>query len=80
VGDGVATVWTIQLPFDGGFKFVQTEDLTEDGIAVTPEGAVIVPADVTISAQAIIVEYMGEQYTADIDDFAVGALTLNKVV
>lgn len=80
VGDGVATVWTIQLPFDGGFKFVQTEDLTEDGIAVTPEGAVIVPANVTISAQAIIVEYMGEKYTADIDDFAVGALTLTKVV
>lgn len=80
VGDGVATVWTIQLPMDGGFKFVQTEDLTEDGIAVTPEGAVIVPADVTISAQAIIVEYMGEEYTADIDDFAVGSLTLTKVV
>lgn len=80
VGDDVATVWTFKLPMDGGFKFVQTEELTEAGIAVTPTGTVIVPDSVTITDEVIVVEYMDESYTMDADDLAVGSATLTKVV
>lgn len=80
VGDDVATVWTFKLPVDGGFKFVQTEELTEAGIAVTPTGTVIVPDSVTVTDEVIVVEYMGESYSMDVDDLAVGSATLTKVV
>lgn len=44
--DGVGQVGTVKLNVDDA-QFVQTEALTEAGIAVTPNGAVIVPVDVT---------------------------------
>lgn len=41
IGDG-GTVLTFNVPVDGA-QFVQTEDLTEAGVAVSPYGSVILP-------------------------------------
>lgn len=64
-GDG-GVVMTFKLPIDGGFKFLQTEDLTELGIAVDPYGTVIVPAAVitasSITSELVEISYMGTTY------------------
>lgn len=50
--------------FNGGnLKFVQTEDLTEAGVAVHPYGALIIPSSVS-TAFTIEVETAGEHYTS----------------
>lgn len=64
-GDG-GVVMTFKLPIDGGFKFIQSEDLTELGIAVDPYGTVIVPAAVitasSITSELVEIEYMDTIY------------------
>ena len=56
---------------NSNFQFVQTEDLTEAGVAVYPYGAFIVPASALTGASALetieAVAYLGaDTYTADI--------------
>ena len=64
-GDG-GVVMTFHLPIDGGFEFLQTEDLTELGIAVDPYGTVIVPAAVitasSITSELVEIAYMGTTF------------------
>lgn len=64
-GDG-GVVMTFHLPIDGGFEFLQSEDLTELGIAVDPYGTVIVPAAVitasSITSELVEIAYMGTTY------------------
>lgn len=64
-GDG-GVVMTFKLPIDGGFKFIQSEDLTELGIAVDPYGTVIIPAAVitasSITSELVEIAYMGTTY------------------
>ena len=64
-GDG-GVVMTFRLPIDGGFEFLQSEDLTELGIAVDPYGTVIVPAAVitasSITSELVEIAYMGTTY------------------
>ena len=61
-----ATVLTLEASVDGtsatpySFRFVQTEALTQAGIAVQPYGAIIIPADKT--ATEILVEILSEPY------------------
>jgi hypothetical protein len=50
------------------YKFLQTGDLTEAGVAVHPYGALIVPADVTATGLAVEVLFDGDYYEADLGD------------
>lgn len=63
-GDG-GLVLTFHLPVDDA-KFIQTEDLTELGVAVDPYGCVIIPKSVitksAIDAELVEVTYMGTTY------------------
>lgn len=63
-GDG-GLVLTFHLPVDDA-KFVQTEDLTELGVAVDPYGCVIIPKSVitnsAIDAELVEIAYMGTTY------------------
>lgn len=68
-----ADVFNINLPFDGGFAFVQSEALTEAGIAVTPYGTVIIPASAEeVDSLAVTFTYSGETYSATIGDLGAG--------
>lgn len=48
------------------YKFIQTEELTEAGVAVHPWGGIIIPADAMNDLQNanLTVEYGGELYVA----------------
>lgn len=48
------------------YKFIQTEELTEAGVAVHPWGGIIIPADAasSLSNANLTVEYGGELYVA----------------
>ena len=63
-GDG-GLVLTFHLPVDDA-KFIQTEDLTELGVAVDPYGCVIIPKSVItgseITSELVEIAYMGETY------------------
>ena len=97
--DDFATIFTLVLTdADGGIvtgergKFVQTEDDTENGIAVHPYGAYIIPTKSTALETTPTYAYNGDTYTMtkigdtsatamDVGDIAVGSvLTLTKVV
>lgn len=47
------------------YRFVQTEDLTEDGIAVHPYGAIIMPNDTT--TLTVVVDYMNGMATYEVE-------------
>ena len=53
-------------------RFVQTENLADEGIAIHSYGAVIRPSDATADAKTLTIEYMGESYT--------GSIALNTTV
>ena len=53
-------------------RFVQTENLADEGIAIHSYGAVIIPSDATADAKTLTIEYMGESYT--------GSIALNTTV
>lgn len=64
-------------------RFVQTEQATEDGIAVHPYGAVIIPTKDTPLTITLTYEYMGETYVGasavGVADLSVGdTVTLSK--
>lgn len=63
-GDG-GLVLTFHLPVDNA-KFIQSEDLTELGVAVDPYGCVIIPKSVitnsSIDDELVEIAYMGETY------------------
>lgn len=46
-------------------KFVQTDDMTDDGVAVHPYGSVIIPVSNTDTLD-LVAEFMGETYTGAI--------------
>ena len=98
-GDALATVITLvaddstaSLVNAGSGKFVQTEDDTENGIAVHPYGAIIIPTEETPLETAPTYAFKGETYALSkinsdsatemgVADIAVGdVLTLAKVV
>lgn len=56
---------TDEVALNGGnVRFVQTEDLTEDGIAVHPYGAVIIPIGEAATEITLVAEIGGDTYTA----------------
>lgn len=55
--------------FVDAYKFVQTEDLTEAGIAVHPYGAIIVPDIATAEKAELEIEYAGVIYSISNVDF-----------
>jgi len=64
-------------------RFVQTQQATEDGIAVHPYGAIIIPTKTTPLTITLTYEYMGETYVGSgavgVADLAVGdTVTLSK--
>ena len=64
-------------------KFVQTQQATEDGIAVHPYGAIIIPTKTTPLTITLTYEYMGETYVGasavGVADLSVGdTVTLSK--
>lgn len=67
----VATVFTISADFEeAGFEpqnvnFVQTEELTSDGIAVQKYGGLIIPASKVGTGITLVAEINGTTYTAD---------------
>lgn len=75
----VSTIITLELDEDEtlastSFKFVQDEDSTEHGVAITPYGAIIVPDGVTAVTPTLLIGTTG--YTAseaiDLTSYAVG--------
>ena len=79
-----AVVYNIVLPFDGGFAFVQSEELTGAGIALTPYGTLIIPAGATPqSTDTITFTYLGEVYSATFGNVTSvdsgGSVTFTKV-
>ena len=88
----VADDSTASLVNAGSGKFVQTEDDTENGIAVHPYGAIIIPTEETPLETTPTYAFKGETYTLSkigetsatemgVADIAVGdVLTLAKVV
>lgn len=63
------------------YKFIQTEDLTEAGVAVHPYGGFIIPAGQIGESLKAVVEFDGDLYDADLDDLIeVGTtITFEKV-
>lgn len=75
-----AEVYNIVLPFDGGFKFVQSEALTSAGVAVTTYGTIIIPTSAEVAQNtAITFLYADETYTVAFDNFQIGEVTFTKV-
>lgn len=88
-GDDYADVVTLVLTSDPAIvngetgKFVQTQQMVEDGIAVHPYGAFVVPKESTPLTFLPTYELLGDTYTAaaaiGIADLTVGAtITLSK--
>lgn len=88
-GDDYADVVTLVLTSDPAIvsgetgKFVQTQQMVEDGVAVHPYGAFIVPKESTPLTFIPTYELLGDTYTAaaaiGIADLTVGAtITLSK--
>lgn len=61
----VGQVVTLQVPYDNA-RFIQTEDLTEAGIAVTPNGAVIVPTGVSATSIELVFVIGEDSYAATV--------------
>ena len=59
----VGAVVTLKVPYDNA-RFIQTEELTQAGIAVTPNGAIIAPADVTVASAELVFVIGDNSYTA----------------
>ena len=53
-------------------KFLQTEELTENGVAVHPYGAIINPNEHPLGTGSIMVEADGETYEMDLSDIVNG--------
>ena len=70
-GDG-GVVMTFHLPIDNA-KFIQSEDLTELGVAVDPYGTVIVPAAV-ITASSVTSELVEFAYAGTTYELALSTL------
>ena len=88
-GDDNADVITLVLTGDPALvsgqhgKFVQTQQMVEDGIAVHPYGAIIVPKESTPLEFTLVYNLLGTEYTAasalGVADLSVGAtITLSK--
>lgn len=87
--DDNASVITLELADSAALnngeagKFVQTQQATEDGIAVHPYGAIIIPTKTTPLTITLKYEYMGETYVGasavGVADLSVGdTVTLSK--
>lgn len=61
----VGAAVTLKVPFDN-VRFIQTETLTEAGIAVTPNGAVIVPTGVTAESVTMSFKIGENTYSATV--------------
>lgn len=76
-GDG-GTVLTFNVPVDGA-QFVQGETLTEDGVAVSPYGSVIIPAGYSKSTVVVTFALGSSTYSATltIASLATGNVTFS---
>lgn len=69
----------VYTKINNGYKFVQTEGLTEDGVGIEPMGIAYVPASKDGGQNDLVVEYMGETYSASITwGSTLGGITLSK--
>lgn len=87
--DDNASVITLELADSAALnngeagRFVQTQQATEDGIAVHPYGAIIIPTETTPLTITLTYQYMGETYVGasavGVADLSVGdTVTLSK--
>lgn len=84
----IATVFTLDATAEGAtlkpnsYNFVQTEQLTKDGIAIQKYGAIIIPASAATKAITLVATIGNDTYTAattiDATDSVGGAIVLNK--
>lgn len=80
-----AITFGLSIGASGGFtagngRFVQTEDMVEDGIAIQPYGAVTIPIAKAASEIVLVVEIDGSTYTAGSGEEITGASDVGDTV